>query len=123
MAKRKKDDHKKLIKKKRQIEPPCGLCKVFWNSHHRVKEGSTRYCSVCKRNIDFYSESCSEFELNNLFFCEKHYFQCSPEVCIARITKKYTYNIRFEYCDNCSLGWDILLYISPIKLQINFKGD
>ena len=123
MAKKKKDDHKKLIRKKRHEDLPCGLCKQFWDSCNRDKSGQTRYCKKEKCDVGFYSESCNDFELNNLFFCEPHYFQCSPDICISRITLGNQYGAKIDHCSSCVIGWKIVLYTQPPKLKITFKGE
>lgn len=118
MAKKKrKDNHKKHIKKKRVDELPCGLCKSFWNAVDRRK-GNIRHCDVTGDEVYFYDESCKEFETGELFYCERLNFQCSADVCIDRIKKGIV-----ESCGSCKLGWKILLYYAPPIIEIKIKED
>ena len=115
--KKKKDNHKKHIKKKRVDELPCGLCKSFWDSVDRRK-GNIRHCNVTGNEMSFYDESCGEFETSGFFFCERFNFQCSTGICINRIKKGTV-----EECSNCKLGWKILLYFAPPTIEIKIKED
>ena len=115
--KKKKDSHKKTIKKKRVDELPCGLCKSFWDSEDRRK-GNIRHCNITGDDVNFYDESCREFETSGFFFCERFNFQCSAGICINRIKKGTV-----EECRKCKLGWDILFYYDSPTIKIKIKGE
>jgi hypothetical protein len=115
--KKKKDNHKKTIKKKRVDELPCGLCQSFWSSSNR-RNGNIRHCNISGDERNFYDESCQEFETSGFFFCEGFNFQCSTDVCISRIKRGTV-----EECGKCKLGWNILLYYAPPTIKIKIREE
>jgi hypothetical protein len=117
MSREKKDQHQKGVRKKRKVDVCCGTCLNFWDiptEHRSGKQGEFRCCPIMKKDVTIYDQSCDDFELSKLFWCETHSFQCSADICICRINKL------FEGCGRCQLGLQLYLYFNPPKIELNF---
>jgi len=123
--KKKKDNHKKNIKKKRIDELPCGLCLHYWGSSIRRKNPIGRVCPVNGKEINFDNHPCKEFKLSEFFYCENLNFQSSYSICINRVKKalKLSADDKNQVCHKCQLGWKILLHCEPPKIKIQIKGE
>jgi hypothetical protein len=81
--------------KKKKVKIICRYCKYFVNSSVRQNDfsGKTsvqyRKCKVKNDFIMEREEACESFELSPNIFCPKNEYWVTPEICVARVSKKY----------------------------------
>jgi hypothetical protein len=81
--------------KKNKVKLLCKYCEYFVNSSIRQvdsSESTNKYYRKCEVKNDFIMETslaCEHFKMASKIFCPTYEYWVTPEMCLARILRKY----------------------------------